>query len=378
MIGILYSADYELFLGGNHLPEERVLIDPCDELLATARELGIPLTLFVDIACLWRYRELGSDRFPDAAESQLIRAVIDGHDVQTHLHPHWPGTRFDAGRFHFDPATYLAHGLGRGPKEREARATALLARAAEHFTRLFRPHRTDYRCVAFRAGGYALQPEPAPLLAALRATGHRIDSSILPGATFTNAVQQVDFTRVPSLPNYWISPASGLENPAPAGEGLFEIPIATCRTRGGDALRFNASEIRRQGGMILSGREQTIGVRGTPCTETTSPAAGATTRDTPLDRARHTYWRTRNLLRQRFWRLELLPNPGLMLAVVERYLAPFAASTEPLFFSLNCHPKAITPDHLRALAQFHRALVRRHGQDLHPLTFRAAADQLGL
>ncbi|MBF0128091.1 MAG: hypothetical protein HQM02_12890, partial [Magnetococcales bacterium] len=89
MLYILYSADYELYLGSNLQPEEEVLIQPTGRLLATCDRLHIPLTLFADLACLWRYRELGSTRFPDSAEAQLQNAIQRRHDVQTHLHPHW-------------------------------------------------------------------------------------------------------------------------------------------------------------------------------------------------------------------------------------------------------------------------------------------------
>ncbi|MBF0438271.1 MAG: hypothetical protein HQL93_04025, partial [Magnetococcales bacterium] len=118
MIYILYSADYELYLGGNSQSEEEVLIHPTQQLLATCDRINIPLTLFADIACLWRYRELGLEQFPEQAEAQLQDAARRHHDIQTHLHPHWAFTHLEENRFLFDPATYRLGTLSPDPAER--------------------------------------------------------------------------------------------------------------------------------------------------------------------------------------------------------------------------------------------------------------------
>ena len=65
---ILYSADYELFLGGNYCDEKEVLIDPAQDLLERCRALNIPLTLFADTASILRYREQNIPGFPTLAE----------------------------------------------------------------------------------------------------------------------------------------------------------------------------------------------------------------------------------------------------------------------------------------------------------------------
>ena len=75
MIYILYSNDYELYLGGNYRPESEVLIEPTRKFLGACEEVGIPVTFFCDSACMWRYRELGNTEFPNLAELQLKEAV---------------------------------------------------------------------------------------------------------------------------------------------------------------------------------------------------------------------------------------------------------------------------------------------------------------
>ena len=110
-INLLYSIDYELFWTHND-DEVRVLVQPTERLLRQAEELGVRYTLFVDVLCLFRYRELGLHRFVDAVEDQLRDAVRRGHDVQTHLHPHWTRAERKDGIWSFDNQTFLLGNLG--------------------------------------------------------------------------------------------------------------------------------------------------------------------------------------------------------------------------------------------------------------------------
>ena len=74
MIYLLFSADYELYLGGNYVPEREVLIDQSKKLINICSKINIPLTLFCDILCLWRYRELGLTDFPNEVEESIKRS----------------------------------------------------------------------------------------------------------------------------------------------------------------------------------------------------------------------------------------------------------------------------------------------------------------
>ncbi|MBF0163676.1 MAG: hypothetical protein HQM01_04055 [Magnetococcales bacterium] len=367
MIHLLYSADYELFLGGINRPEEAVLIEPTARLLEGCASLGVPLTLFADVACLWRYRTLGLDRFPDRAEAQLVEAVQGGHDVQSHLHPHWEATRIEAGRFRFDPESYLCGTCSPDPEARRQRTTAWLRRAASYLSELLTPHAPDYRCIAFRAGGYGLQPDESMLLAALQETGYRIDSSIIPGFSLNTPVQRVDFTRVPTEGNYWLSPPSGLNEPAPAGEGIFEIPIGACRFSRRHRWAVRLPEALRQAFGILINQDAPLS-RGQPCNEpaSTTPAAG---------RFKRAWWRVNTLLANDFQRLELGTDPRPLLACFEGHLRASGyrnGQQEPIFVALNIHPKGIHAGHLAALERFHHLLWRRHAGEIRAITFRQA------
>ncbi len=201
---ILYSADYELFLGGNYCDEQEVLIDPTQDLLDRCREMDVPLTLFADTSSILRYREQNIAGFPDLAENQLKDALVRGHDVQSHVHPHWNYTRIEGRRYTVNPDYFLLGNLDRDPAALYAKVLSNLVTSRDYLHQLLRPVRKDYRCIAFRAGGYGLQPHAPVILKALAEAGFMIDSSIVPGLVVRSSVNEIDFSRVPRRANYYL------------------------------------------------------------------------------------------------------------------------------------------------------------------------------
>lgn len=313
---ILYSADYELYLGENLLPETEVLVEPTRALLDGCDAAGIPITLFCDVACLWRYREEGDEELPAAVEGQLREAVRRGHDVQAHLHPHWLHARREGRRWVAPLDTFLV-----GALEDPA---PLLARAAGYLNELLRPVDPAYRCVAFRAGGYGLQPNHERVFAALRETGYEVDSSVVPGLVLQNAVNRVDFRGWP-------------ERSGPL-HGLYEVPIASARLGPFDAVR---RRLRPRPPRAPRGR-------------TIQATAGA-----------------RPSLASRLFRLdplELAPDARRLRTITSRYLRRVGADAD---FSFSCHPKALGEAELEALLAYHEWLSGAYAVEA--LTFRQLA-----
>jgi hypothetical protein len=311
---ILYSADYELYLGENLLPEVEVLVEPTAALLAACEAAGVPITLFCDVACLWRYREVGDDVFPDAVEDQLRDAIGRGHDVQAHLHPHWLHATRDDGRWSAPLDTFLVGALDD--------PAPLLARAAAYLNDLLRPVDPAYGCIAFRAGNYGVQPAAERVYAALRETGYRVDSSVVPGMVLLNEVNRVDFRDWP-------------ERSGPL-HGIYEVPVASARFGPAEAVR---RRLRRR-----SARRRPRGLT-IQATSTGAPS-----------------------LRSRLFRLdplELGPDVRRLRAITERYLRRVGTDVD---FSFSCHPKALGEPELEALLAYHEWLARTY--DVEAVVFR--------
>ena len=220
-INVLYSIDYEVFWTRND-DEVRVLVEPTECLLRQAEELGVRYTLFVDVLCLFRYRELDLHRFVDAVEDQLRDAVRRGHDVQTHLHPHWLTAERKGNTWSFDGDSFVLGALGDADQVC-SKTKELLSRARQYFEALLRPVSPQYRTVAYRAGGYGLQPHERAVLKALEETGYLIEASVVPGMRRVTGRYQVDFTSVPARGNWIIGSEGGLERES--ASGLLEVPI---------------------------------------------------------------------------------------------------------------------------------------------------------
>ncbi len=375
MLHLLYSADYELYLGANLRPEPEILIQPTSRLLERADDLGIPVTLFADVACLWRYREWGEAAFPAAAEAQWVDALRRGHDIQLHLHPHWLVTsRGEGGSLRFDPAWFLLGNHSPDPDEVFHYAAGLLKRGRNYLEGLLNNGSNGYECRAFRAGGYGLQPAAGAILRAQLAAGVHIDSSIIPGFVHRSATHAVDFSRVARAANPRLTPEGGLGRDGGPG-GILEIPIGAALLPQEILARTHLWDALTRGWAILTDSGRRRAPRGRSLFGDQEPGAAS---QTAPPRWRRAYWRIWNRLHTRFVRLELTAHPpGALLAALEEYLKPFDWHRDEVFVSLNCHPKGLEQRHLRALARFHRGLRRRYGGYLNTPTFGEVARRVG-
>lgn len=360
MLYILYSNDYEFFLGGNYRPEHEVLIAPTERILQTCDEIGVPMTLFADVACFWRYRQTGHEEVVRQVETQLRQAVRCGHDVQTHLHPHWFSTDItsdgSAGRrYRFEPSRFL---LGNCASEEDGRLREFciqqLSRARDYLTDLLTPIDPGYRCVAFRAGGYGIQPATETILAALEQTGYRIDSSVVPGMRMDSNVNRIDFTLAPRLGNYRISAESGIWQPA--SQGLFEIPVAAGQVSRRQRLREYLGRRNR---------------RLEPPSGYGIQEVARSSQERVLAFFRRFRRRVHDLCRG-WTMLELCDDVDLMLELTHRYINKHRHSVTDLYFSLSCHSKITTPSQLSALRSYHGELERRYGGDLRAIRYQDA------
>lgn len=220
-ISLILSFDHELSLGGVS-DYEKNLFAPADKLIELAQNLDVPISFLTDILCLLKFREWGETSFCDRFERQIQETLKAGHDVQLHIHPHWVNTEYRGG--HFIPSSKYSLGyFAVDPPPHDIQG--IVSSGVTQLTELCRRQVPDYRCVAFRAGGYSLAPHTDQILSALYENGIRIDSSIAKGFVFRSELYSADFRDMPDAPN-WIIPLQGPLN-AKADKGLFEIPIAS-------------------------------------------------------------------------------------------------------------------------------------------------------
>lgn len=371
MIYILYSADYELFLRENYVLEKEVLVDPTERLLGMCDSLGAPVTLFCDVACLWRYRELNLNEFPEEVEKQLKSAIWRGHDVQAHVHPHWLKAIKAGNRWIYDYEDFLVGNIS-GEVECYVFAKGLFRRAADYLNKLLRPVDASYRCIAFRAGGYGLQPKEHQILAALQDSGYTIDSSIVTGLKLSTNVNKIDFANVPQKSNYYLSSETGLQG-CKGKNGIFEIPIPMCRESSYLFLKRRLSQTGDYCAKLL------LRIQGKPSPRVRRGAGiqslGPKDSVAPSSAIKK---KMLAVMKPSFLKLELNSRPASRLMwVTRKYLQGFD-SRDDIYFSFSCHPKSIFDEDLEQLVQYHNLLLAEYGERVRAITYQEANRRISI
>lgn len=217
-IKILLTFDHELPLGGIYTDFNDALFKPTDELIRTANDLKVPINLFTDVLAYDKFKSVNRTDYTAPYQDQLRRAIGEGHDVQLHLHPHWIDTIIDGYKFN----TSDQYALGNFVNEVADRSLLSIVKNGVS-TLMELIGSSSYRCVAFRAGGYALSPAPEEVISALLQSGLKIDSSISAGYYFDSNISKVDFTKVPAKANWYLSNDGNFSKEGHSG--LYEIPI---------------------------------------------------------------------------------------------------------------------------------------------------------
>lgn len=229
MLYIAVTADYELFSGKNFLNEEEILFEPTYELLRVAKQNGVPVTLMADVCSVWKYREYGLMEYPTKFEEQLVYSIKENHDVQLHIHPHWLNSIYSNNEWIFDKNTFKIHDLGFGSdNETTISADKILFKGKNYLENLLKPIDNTYKCIAFRAGGWCLQPEK-DLIKSLKKIGINIDTTVYKNGYLKTETHYFDYRGVPDEPNWWINPQNGLgeKSNADLENNIYEVCIGS-------------------------------------------------------------------------------------------------------------------------------------------------------
>lgn len=212
-INIILSFDYELPLGGINKPFDECLFQPTENLLKLSQRQDFPVTLFADI---FGYEKVGQHypaEFAEPFRKQVQKAIKEGNDVQLHTHPHWLNT--DVGDYEF----FLSKDYSF--ESFSAQVTDdIITDAVLSLKKICSEVDNNYRCIAYRAGGYNFKPQDV-VMASLYKNGIRIDSSIAKGYYFASGISKVDFRKTPNHMNW------NLTGNSHGAYTIFEVPIAT-------------------------------------------------------------------------------------------------------------------------------------------------------
>lgn len=219
-IRLLLTFDHELPLGSLKTSYKRALFDPTERLFASALKLDFPLTLFTDVLCALRYREWDYQGFYKPYTKQLQKAVESGHDVQLHLHPHWLTSNFENGAVIPSGDYSLSHFANNN----ELTIGDIVNKGTQLLEKVCRETNKSYKILAFRAGGYNIEPDSEEIFSQMTRAGVKYDSSVVLKYYFVSSLSLIDFRKVPPLPNWFIGNDGNFRKAVEYG--ILEIPIA--------------------------------------------------------------------------------------------------------------------------------------------------------
>lgn len=226
MLRICLTFDYELFFGENYYGNEEVLFSPTKELVDGINEKGISATFFVDVCSIMQHKKYNLKEYVKDFSRQLRYMVEKNQDVQLHIHSHWLNSTYVDGKWIFDKEHYRIHRYGFDDTNKP-NVNDIIAEGIDYLNETLLPLYPNYKCIAYRAGGFCIQPHE-DLIKILYENGIRIDSSITPNLIFNAENNWYNYSHKVPNSNWYIGTNCEWWKDSPHEEiSLYEVPIAT-------------------------------------------------------------------------------------------------------------------------------------------------------
>lgn len=242
MLYLCLTFDYELFLGKNNDTYEEILFAPTEKLARTMTEGGASGTFFADVPSALVHLQLGDKAYYERFTQQIKDLIAQKHDVQLHLHTNWYYAEKAKNKLEIPPKGYRIHEFG-FDASKDMSVHKIVSETKSYLETALRQVDPDYRCIAYRAGGFGIQPEQE-LLQVLRNNGIMIDSSVVPRMK-SNGINHYDFSHVPKNLNWYVDPDKGLLDASVYSDrNIFEVPVLTLRPRLREYIGKTSSQLR--------------------------------------------------------------------------------------------------------------------------------------
>jgi len=200
MKSIILSYDYELFFGLRSGTVKKSLIIPTNKLLDAMERHGQVGNFFVDFLMLKYLLKTNTDRSLSdyqLIEDQLKDIVKRGHRIELHIHPHWVDAVYNHdGTWDFSNFTHYS--LNAFSENEIASFFIDGVNLLSHIAQSVNP---NYKIVAFRGGGWTIQPF-SKLRNAFIASGIQVDSSVSLGFHNKTPYFEYDFREVQTSCKY--------------------------------------------------------------------------------------------------------------------------------------------------------------------------------
>jgi hypothetical protein len=195
---LLFTFDYELFLGVRSGKVEDCIISPTYKLLTLLNQHHFLGTFFVDTVFLRRLKEKAAE-FPEAEKDyqsivkQLQKLVVDGHYIFPHIHPHWLDAVYLPEKNEWSLSNLRYYQFGSLPVDLQKE---MFDSSMEILYSIIHEVKENFRLDAYRAGGWCIQPfeyfKPN-----FEKHGIKHDFSVIPGSYHLSDAHYFDFRNAP-------------------------------------------------------------------------------------------------------------------------------------------------------------------------------------
>jgi len=175
MFGIVFTLDYEIHGNGDGSPYD-LIIEPTSRLLNLFNSYDAKVTIMADVAEIIKFEEYfekhkRDDFYFEKIKEQLGTTLINGHDVQLHIHSSYFNAKYKQRKWHQDWDEYNLAELD------ITRMKFIIKTCKEYLENLLRPFKMDYSCNVFRSANWSVMPSKN-IIRALIENNIKIDTSV--------------------------------------------------------------------------------------------------------------------------------------------------------------------------------------------------------
>lgn len=195
---LLFTFDYELFLGNRSGKVQECIIGPTDKLLSLLNRFHYKGVFFVDTVYLLKLKEIATahenaQKDLDAIYKQLQTIVEQGHYIFPHIHPHWLDAVYDPQTNEWSLRELRYYQFSALPPEQQTRLFDESVQLIQSIATSVNP---SYVIDSYRAGGWSIQPFECFKPHFLK-HGIYHEWSVLPGKYLFSNAHGFDFRLVP-------------------------------------------------------------------------------------------------------------------------------------------------------------------------------------
>ena len=228
-MNLILTFDYELYGDGSG-DVFNEMIYPTSKILNICNEYNIKTTIFFEVIEYIKLKEewqngntMGYKKNPiEAIDEQLKNALIDGHDIQMHIHPQWIDANYRDGCWSVNFSNWRLGDF----KHKNYSTYDILKNGKDVIENLLKTIDVNYKCIALRAGGYNIMPS-FDVYNAMKKLDLKLDSSIYPGGYEDGSLSKYDYRGVSIHKDYWIADKNDLRFSSTENKdhSIYEIPI---------------------------------------------------------------------------------------------------------------------------------------------------------